>query len=69
MAALGPTDSSVQYEIRAALFGISHTKRESNLSFPPNVDVGRTVTQAVNRRLPSAAARVRARVKSSGICG
>jgi hypothetical protein len=29
---------------------------------------GRAVTQAVNRRLPTAAARVRSRVKSCGIC-
>jgi hypothetical protein len=30
---------------------------------------GRTVTQAVSRRLPTAAARVRAQVRSCGICG
>jgi hypothetical protein len=30
---------------------------------------GRIIAQAVNRRLPTAAARVRARVRSCGICG
>jgi hypothetical protein len=50
-------------EISAAFFGISHTERESNLSFPANVKVGRAVAQAVNRRLPNAAVRVWARVK------
>jgi hypothetical protein len=31
--------------------------------------LGRAIAQAVNRWLPTAAARVRARVSSSGICG
>jgi hypothetical protein len=30
--------------------------------------IGRGMAQAVNRRLPTAAARVRARVRSCGIC-
>jgi hypothetical protein len=30
---------------------------------------GRATTQAVSRRLPNAAARVRAQVRSCGICG
>jgi hypothetical protein len=33
------------------------------------VNLGRTIAQAVSRRLPTAAARVRARVSSCGICG
>jgi hypothetical protein len=31
--------------------------------------LGRTIAQAVSRRLPTATARVRAQVKSCGICG
>jgi hypothetical protein len=33
------------------------------------INLGRAITQAVSRRLPTAAARVRARVRSCGICG
>jgi hypothetical protein len=32
-------------------------------------ETGRTISQAVGRRLPTAAARVRARVRAYGICG
>jgi hypothetical protein len=34
-----------------------------------NDRTGRAIAQAVNRRLPSGAARVRAQVRSCGICG
>jgi hypothetical protein len=42
---------------------------ESIQMFPTNLRVGRTIAQAVSRRLPTAAARVRAQLKSYGICG
>jgi hypothetical protein len=42
-------------------------------SVPPSpttsLSDGRAIAQAVNRRLPTAAARVRAQVRSCGICG
>jgi hypothetical protein len=41
--------------------GITKTK--------PNSQLGRAITQAVSRRLPTAAARVRAQIRSCGICG
>jgi hypothetical protein len=34
-----------------------------------HVDLGRTIAQAVSRLLPNAATRVRAQVRSCGICG
>jgi hypothetical protein len=33
------------------------------------MDLGRAIAQAVNRQLPTAAAWVRARIRSCGICG
>jgi hypothetical protein len=41
------------------------------VNFIPVRDIteGRAVTEAVSRRLPNAAARVQARVRSCGICG
>jgi hypothetical protein len=34
-----------------------------------NINLGRAIAQAVSRWIPTAAARVRSRVWSSGICG
>jgi hypothetical protein len=34
-----------------------------------DIDIGLTIAQAVSRRIPIAAARVRAQVRSCGICG
>jgi hypothetical protein len=39
------------------------------ISFPLSPNIGRAIAQAVSRRLPTAAARDRAQVRSCGICG
>jgi hypothetical protein len=49
-------------------FGRVHSPRQG-LSVRVSQGRGRTIAQAVSRGLPTAAARVRARVKSCGICG
>jgi hypothetical protein len=47
----------------------SQGHRSMKLDAGPNTDLGRAITQAVSSLLPTAAARVRAQVKSCGICG
>jgi hypothetical protein len=42
---------------------------DADLSLQVSPKIGRAIAQAVSRWLPTAAARVRARVWSSGICG
>jgi hypothetical protein len=58
----GTTSSSSYHDIPAYEF------RTARMSLPA-LPLRRTVAQAVSRRLPKAAARVRAQVKSCGICG
>jgi hypothetical protein len=51
---------------------LQFNRRFSNNNYPRSkfmVEIGRAIAQAVSRRLATAAARVRARVRSCGICG
>jgi hypothetical protein len=43
--------------------------RDSSIKIESNLHYGRAIVQAVSRRLPTAAARVRAHVRSCGISG
>jgi hypothetical protein len=48
---------------------VFHPSRHVELETKLLVTGGRAIAQAVGRRLPTAAARVRAQVRSCGICG
>jgi hypothetical protein len=55
---------------KSVIFGHPHFFLTPFLSLAEMVQaIGRAVAQAVNRRLPTAAVRVRAQVSSYGICG
>jgi hypothetical protein len=57
------------YTPRNRLKWLNNKERICTIRIRLTINSGRAITQAVSRRLPTAAARVRAQVRSYGICG